>query len=169
MLILETKDKENFNLRYRYHQTRKPRSQWFYLTYLQSHHSIKLTEKNLKNIFIIDEDEVSDVRNPLNRNLCLKSQTKPADSAQSHQTEFLSVEGTIHCLTETKGNAQEISQIWARWSLIQVPFSPSPNPPWHYRNRFTQHFWLPDNNPSVRYKPLTITYTTPPPQHHLIY
>lgn len=57
--------------------------------------------------------------------LRLKSQTKPADSAQSHQTEFLSAKGTIHCLVETKGNAQEISQIWARWSLIQVSFSSS--------------------------------------------
>lgn len=82
--------------------------------------------------------------------LCLKSQTKPADSAQSHQTEFLSVKGTIHCLAETKGNAQEISQIWARWSLIQVSFSPSPTLPGRYRNTFRWHFWLPGNIPGCK-------------------
>lgn len=93
--------------------------------------------------------------------LCLKSQTKPADSAQSHQTEFLSVKGTIHCLAETKGNAQEISQIWARWPLIQVSFSPSPTLPGATEIHSDGIFGYQVTSQGVRYKPLIMTI--PPP------
>lgn len=93
--------------------------------------------------------------------LCLKSQTKPADSAQSHQTVFLSEKGTIHCLAETKGSAQEISQIWARWSLIQVSFSPSPTLPGTTETDSDSIFGYQVITLSIRYKPLTMIYTTP--------
>lgn len=60
-----------------------------------------------------------------------QSQTKSADSAQSHQQSSYLLKGAIYCLAETKDSAQEISQIWARWSLIQVSSSPSPSLSWH--------------------------------------
>lgn len=92
----------------------------------------------------------------------LEIQTKPADSAQSHQTEFLSVKGTIHCLAETKGNAhREISQIWARWSQIQVSFSPSPTLPGTTEIHSDSIFDYQVTSQGVRYKPLIMTI--PPP------
>lgn len=93
--------------------------------------STETTENNLKNIFVMDEDKDSDLWTRENPSIWVNAcNPKPTCWFSTKSSmEFLSFKGTIHCLAETKGSAQEISQIWARWPLIQVSFSPSPTFP----------------------------------------
>ena len=148
---METKDKENFNPWDGYYITRKLHSQLFYLTCLQCHHFIKLTEKNLKNIFII------------NKKLVLSEQQKSPQCESMleipNQTCWLSTKSSNSVLIckrnnplsgrnkgQCTGNQPNLGQMVTDSSFILS----IPHPPWHYRNRFRQHFWLPSNNPECK-------------------
>lgn len=104
-------------------------------------------------------------RKTFHRSLCWQSpacwfSTKPS-------TEFLSVKGTIYCLPETKGSAQEISQIgpdghWFKFRSPQPPLALALQK--HPNCIFTyQVITL-----GVRYKGFAITYI-PYPQWYLIW